>query len=96
MYILNSSEKEIINSNFVERFCISDKEDAALIIASYNNVRPPVTIARYKNTKEAKAALGELFAALAGGQTHFFMSDSLLYGEETIKEDARTRRRGGS
>lgn len=36
MYILTGDKKQIINSDFVERFCISEKPDAALIVASYD------------------------------------------------------------
>lgn len=96
MYIMAASGSQIVNSEFVERFCISEKEDAALVVASYSNVRPPVTMARYANTDEAMGALGDLMGALAGGQTCFTMPDSTLYYEERRKKDARTKRRGGS
>lgn len=96
MYIMAAGGKQIVNSEFVERFCISEKEDSALIVASYSDVRPPVTMARYKDVKEARRAIGELMGALAGGQTYFDMPESILYYEEHIKKDARTKRRGGS
>lgn len=96
MYIMVPSGMQIINSEFVERFCVTEKPDAALIVASYSDVRPPVTMGRYANTKEAKQTLGELMAALAGGQTCFTLPDSTLYYGEQTKKDARTKRRGGS
>lgn len=96
MYIMAAGGKQIVNSEFVERFCIAEKEDAALIVASYSDVRPPVTMARYKDMEEARRAIGELMGALAGGQACFDMPDSILYYEEQIKKDARTKRRGGS
>ena len=93
MYIL--AGKQLINSNFVERFCIVEKNDAALVVASYNDTRPAVTLSRYKNIHEATGVLVELMYALSGEQTTFSMPDSSLYHEKIIK-DARTRRKGGS
>ncbi len=95
MYILNGPGKEIVNSDFVERFCIVEHEDTAMIIASYNANRA-VTLSKYKDLPEASSVLGDMLAALAGGQTSYEMPESsLFYGQRTIK-DARTRRRGGS
>lgn len=48
MYILNGPGKEIINSDFVERFCIVEHADTAMIIASYSESRKPVTISKYR------------------------------------------------
>lgn len=96
MYILNSYGHEIINSDFVERFCLVEKPDAALIIASYSADRPPVTMGRYQKGKEAEDALCELFTAIAAGQSSFYMPESVLYAGEHIKRDARVKRRGGS
>jgi len=96
MYILALDGKQILNSDFAERFCICEKEDAALIVASYGNMRPPITVARYRDDKEARDALYALLGALGGGQLYFIMPDSTLYYEEPIKKDARTKRKGGS
>ena len=96
MYIMTAGGRQIINCEFVERFCIAEKEDATLIVASYSDVRPPVTLGRYKDPEEARRANEELMGALAGGQTCFDMPESLLYYAEHIKKDARTKRRGGS
>lgn len=96
MYILNGSRKEIVNSEFVERFCIADKGDAALIVASYSSERPPVTLARYESTEEARGVLGDLFGAISGGQSYYTMPESLIYDQEGIRRDARTKRKGGS
>lgn len=96
MYIMAAGGRQIVNSEFVERFCISEKDDASLVVASYSDVRPPVTMARYKDTEEARRAIGALMGALSGGQTCFDMPESLLYCEEQIKKDARTKRRDGS
>lgn len=36
MYIMVPTGMEIINSEFVERFCVVEKPDAALVVASYD------------------------------------------------------------
>lgn len=61
VYILNGTELEIVNSDFVERFCVVRKDDATLIVASYSSARSPVTLARYAGVGEAKAALQRCF-----------------------------------
>lgn len=96
MYIFAGDRKQIINSEFVERFCIAVKPDAALVIASYSETRPPVTISRYRDSAEANDALQELLSALARGERAFSMPDSIYYFEEKTIKDARTKRRGGS
>lgn len=88
--------KQVINSNFVERFCLVEKNDAVLVVASYSDLRPAVTLSRYKNLREATGALEDLMFALSGEQATFSMPDSTLYYEEIIKKDARTKRKGGS
>lgn len=96
MYIMNSEGTQIINSEFIERFLISEKPDAVLVVLSYGNERPAKTLARYKDLREAKSAMGDLMAALAGGQAYFTMPESILFAQERIKHDARTKRKGGS
>lgn len=96
MYIMLAGGRQIVNSEFVERFCISEKNDAALIVASYSDVRPPVTMARYANMDEARGVLCELMGALSGGQGYFTMPESVLYFEERTVKDARVKRKGGS
>lgn len=96
MYIMNSECSQIINSDFVERFCIFDKVDNWIMVASYTDARPPVTLARYKSKNEAQDALGDLFAAMSGGQANYTLPISRLYAEECIRKDARVKRRGGS
>ncbi len=96
MYILNGAKKEILNSDFIERFVISVKDDAVLIVASYSVSDRPVTMSKYKTLKEAQGVLSDMFSALAGGQTYYEMPESsLFYGQADIK-DARTQRKGGS
>lgn len=96
MYILSGDKKQIVNSEYVERFCISEKDDAALIVLSYSNTRPAVTLARYKNLEEAQSVLMELMLSISGGQLYFSMPESRLYAEEQIVNDARIKRRGKS
>lgn len=96
MHIFAKAGKQIVNSEFVERWCIVEKEDAALVIASYGNTVPPLTIGRYQNREEAEQALGQLYGALIGGARGFDMPESCYYDEERAKRDARTRRKGGS
>lgn len=96
MYILNSMQTSIVSSEFVERFCISEKPDAALIVASYSTERSPVTLGRYENLSEAQDVLSDLILALAGGQACYTMPESTLYARERVKKDARIKRRGGS
>ena len=96
MYIMDAMQNTVLNSDFVERFLVADKGDAALVIASYSQDRIPVTMGRYKDKKEAQEALGNLFSALYGGQAGFTMPDSTIYYEEHTIKDARTKRKGGS
>lgn len=98
MYVMTSNGAQIINSDFVERFVIVEKPDAALILASYTsaNEPPPVTIGRYKDRKEAQDALEDMFSALASKFDCYTMPDSVLFFEEHTKKDARTKRKGGS
>lgn len=97
MYILNGSGTEIVNSDYVERFCLVQKEDAALIVASYHTDRPPVTLARYADGAEARSALQSLLQELASGcRSAVEMPESTLHAVEPVRRDARTKRRGGS
>lgn len=55
-----------------------------------------VTVARYRDLREAQKVLGELLCAIAGGQAYYTMPESLLYAEQHISKDARIKRKGGS
>ena len=96
MYILSGDRKQIVNTEFVERICLAEKSDAALIVLSYGCDRPPVTLARYLTVREASEVLSDMFYAISGGQTYYNMPDSLICGAEVQKKDARTKRKGGS
>lgn len=96
MYILTHDAKQIVNSEFVERLCVAAKDDAALVIASYDDKRPPVTLTRCATLAEAKDALYDLLTALSAKQRHYIMPETLYYAAERKKKDARTKRKGGS
>ena len=96
MYILSNGRKEIVNSAYVERFCIAEKEDAALVVASYGANRPPVTMGRYADRAEALKALEAMFWSLSRQEPSFEMPESSLYATEARIRDARVKRRGGS
>lgn len=96
MYILNERGLEILNSDFIQRFAIAQKPDAALIVASYGETERPITMGRYKNLTEAKDVLMRLYAALRNGEPDYELPPSSYYDNESIRRDARTKRKGGS
>lgn len=96
MWIMTSDGKSIVDSNYVERFCLVEKPDAVLIVASYSAERI-VTIGRYADKKEAVSALADLQINLVGNSSSpYIMADSILYHGERWIRDARATRRGGS
>lgn len=97
MYILTSDMKSIVDSSFVEQFCLVEKSDAVLIVARHSAERA-VTIGRYADRKEADAAFSGLLNNLVGrSDTYSFtMPDSVMFHGEKRKRDARTTRKGGS
>lgn len=94
MYIMASDAKSIVDSSFVERFCIVEKPDAVLIIASYSESRA-ITIGKYADRKEADDAFISLLDHLPDSDI-YWMPDSVLFHGEKWKRDARTTRKGGS
>lgn len=99
MYIMVENKQRIFNTDFVWSFAVSKYPDCAAVIASYGTRDGDCkTITRYKDAKEAEDALAELFAAIAGGQTYFYMPGSTYYSEEKIKkmpgQNARVVREG--
>lgn len=95
MYIATNNADQILNTDFVERFCVVSKSDAVLIVASYSADRY-TTIGRYKDIEEARTVCVAIYQALEEGRQGFTMPDSKYYFEEHIKKDARTKRKGGS
>lgn len=96
MYIVSQDGKQIVNAEYPERFCLAEKPDAVLVVASYRDDRPPVTLGRYANLQEAAEVLWTLLVALTGGQGYMSMPPSLLNAAAPVVHDARTKRRGGS
>lgn len=96
MYILSGKDDEILDSAFIERFRKIRHQDAVLIIASYGDSRPAITIGKYANDSEADEAFGALFYALSDDKRYFIMPTSTLFSRERAVSDARTKRRGGS
>lgn len=95
MYILTSDQKSVVDSGYVQRFCLAEKPDATLVIASYSADRA-VTIGKYADAEEAHGVLAGLYTALSTGAESYAMPDSRLFGEERWIRDARTKRKGGS
>jgi hypothetical protein len=96
MIIMSQSGKILCNSEYINKYTISDKPDAFLISAGFGGNELPVTLGRYKNAQEAISAMAELAASLGGGQTLFYMPESIIFAEQEHKRDARTKRKGGS
>lgn len=96
MYILNERGLELLNSDFVQRFVIVRRPDAALVIASYGADDRAVTLGRYKDLREAKEVLMGLYTALRNGEPDYELPLSSYYDEAAVKRDARTKRKGGS
>ncbi len=64
MFILSGNGMELVNTAYVERFCIVRKDDATLIVASYSQSRA-VTLGRYAHEYAARDALARLHLALS-------------------------------
>ena len=75
MWFMNGNCSEIVNSEYVERFVVVKRDDAVLIVASYGETRRK-TVGRYRNEKEAGAALVNLFRAIAKNSEVYFMDSS--------------------
>lgn len=78
MWFMNGNETEIINTEYVERFVIVEKDDAVLICASYSETRV-ITVARYRNKEEAYSALVRLLDAIS--ENSCFIESSTKYTE---------------
>lgn len=94
MYLLSGDGKSIVNSEFVERFCVVPKDDFTLICASYSDTRPPVTIGRYESKGKALDVLLDLLFVLEENDAVFSMP--ALQSEQPVKRDARVKRKGAS
>ena len=96
MYILDSAQKTIHNSDVFERYTISLKENVVLICAALATDKPALTLGKYESEKEARQVLLDLFANLGGGARYYEMPDSPLFHDQREIKDRRIRRRGGS
>lgn len=96
MYILDSAQKTIHNSDFIERYTIVAKEDAVLICAALSMDKPLLTLGKYESEEEARRIIAELLAELGRGANYYEMPDSPLFHEQREIKDRRIRRRGGS
>lgn len=76
MFFLSELGWELVNSAYVERFVIVKKPDAALIVASYGEERPPVTLGRYADAGEAMTALYQLGKDINDGAQAIRMMES--------------------
>ena len=95
MYIKTQDSCQIVDSGYIERFCLVVKPDAVLIIASYSENRA-VTIGKYADKTEARDAFDALYYAILNDDTAFDMPQSRLFLGEQTKRDSRTKRKGGS
>ena len=95
MYIRTQDSRQIVDSGYVERFCIVIKPDAVLIIASYSENRA-VTIGKYADKTEARDAFDALYYAILNDDMAFDMPQSRLFLGEQTKRDSRIKRKGGS
>lgn len=96
MYILTQDGTQVLDADKVERFCVSVMSDCDRIVASYSDIRPPVTIARYAKSEHAGQYLFNLLTALSAGEKAFCMPLSVLQAEERHIHDTRQKRKGGS
>ena len=96
MIIASQSGRIIINTEYVDRYTISNKPDAVLVTAGFGGSERAVTLGRYVDEDEASKAMTEIALAISGGQAILYMPESILTCEERHIKDARTRRKGGS
>lgn len=96
MFIMSEGDRAIVNSNFVRYFYLVNRQDNAVLYASFPGDEKGARLGTYKDMKEAEDALGKLYAALTLGENCFYMPESRYYNEEHIVKDARVKRRGGS
>lgn len=101
MWIMGGNKTELICSEAVERFALSNKENSTLIIASYSvNDARCVTLARYQTEAEAYNELCDLCDAMVADMPVYFMKASTgTYKPEMKAENHNGRKRknyGGS
>ena len=95
MYILNQSGTAVYQSDAFETFCLVEKDDATLIVASRQWGDHPYTLGRYQ-WKEAREVLLSFYAALHDEYAYFDMPLSSYSSPEAAIRDKRVKRKGGS
>ena len=93
MILLCEETGQLVDLSKVERLCIAQKNDAALIVASYSDSRPAVTLGRYRTKEAALDVLRNIY--YQSPDEGLILPDGGMHEEKTIK-DARVKRRGGS
>lgn len=73
MNIINGQANEIINSSFIQRFCIIETEEPFLLIALLSGEKCPFALAWYQTAQEAEAAFSALAAAFEKNRPFFRM-----------------------
>lgn len=96
MWILNSRSGLCVNTSHVLRIFLQDTTDSTLVSAVIAGGDKICTLERYKNHKEAMAAVAQIRWALSEERPVIDLPDSTYYYEERQVKDARTKRRGGS
>ena len=96
MYIMNERSGRILNSTFVVEFFVAKTSDCTLLSYLLGGNEKPYTLERYKTQKDATEALCSLMQALVTEQSTFYVPESTFYFEESLRKDARVKRRGGS
>lgn len=93
MYIFDYVKNCIHDVAAYERIMISPKNDGCLICLGNGYDAPLVKIGAYDTEAEAREVLEDIFTALIGGASYYEMPPR---EKDSIKKDARTRRKGGS
>lgn len=99
MFIMNGAGTEIVNADWVERFMLIRKADAALFQAVIRGRDDIVTIGRYAERSEADFAMAELMEHLSGGESHAMYENTGRYLPEKRQHGyhgAHSTRHGGS
>lgn len=97
MFFQNERGTELINSDFVERFCTVERDDAVLVIASYGADRS-VTLGRYATPREAEEALSQILTALNDGYSPRMPTSSIgsIGGRSENYHGKKKKSHGGS
>lgn len=96
MWIMGGNRNVIINSERAERFAVSKKEDAVLIVAYYEQSGCGATLARYQTENEAYNELCDLYDAITANVSSYCMKASTgAYKPEMKMENHNGRKHKG-